>query len=172
MILMVRYKVRSEITLKQKEAEMKSSHAHMNENRSMHKLLMANQSSLSTSEAKFSSSPDSASPSNDLEEEVARLKTTLQEQELKWRSAYEKIAKENEVLKTKGAESVVAMQWRARYEHCVRDRDELSQKVNVFSHLSEESISTQKNVTELYVELHEDYKVRGLFVCWLVCGSD
>jgi hypothetical protein len=44
------------------------------------------------------------------------LKAQLSEQETKWRKAYEKVVKENELLRTRGGETVLAVQWRERYE--------------------------------------------------------
>lgn len=47
-------------------------------------------------------------------EELQRMKKELSDQEVKWRQAYEKIIKENELLRTKGGEAMVALQWRER----------------------------------------------------------
>lgn len=140
--------------MKQKDAELKSTHFQINENISIHKIANPTSSTVNTEKINTQISVDVSDG-----DEIARLKGIIQEQDLKWRSSYEKIAKENELLKAKGAESVVATQWRARYEHCLRDRDELSQKLNLLSHLSEEVTSTQKNAEELYVDLHDEYKV-------------
>lgn len=96
-----------------------------------------------------------------LNEEIQRLKTQLQEQEAKWRHSIEKLAKENDVLKTKGAESVVAAQWRVRYENCLRDKEELSQKLKLYTQLSSEVTGDGRTVEQLYIELHEEYKVRA-----------
>lgn len=54
--------------------------------------------------------------------EFHRLKAQLSEQETKWRKAYEKVVKENELLRTRGGETVLAVQWRERYEVRVRVR--------------------------------------------------
>ena len=48
--------------------------------------------------------------------ELQRLKSQLSELELKWRKAYEKVVKENELLRTRGGEAMLAVQWRERYE--------------------------------------------------------
>lgn len=141
--------------MKQKDAEIKSNHFQINENISIHKTSNSNNNNANTEKMNTQISTDSSDG-----DEISRLKIIIQEQDLKWRSSYEKIAKENELLKAKGAESVVATQWRARYEHCLRDRDELSQKLSILTHLSEEVTSTQKNAEELYLDLHEEYKVR------------
>lgn len=48
--------------------------------------------------------------------EFQRLRLQLGEQETKWRKAYENIVKENELLRTRGGEAILALQWRERYE--------------------------------------------------------
>ena len=48
--------------------------------------------------------------------EFQRLRLQLSEQEVKWRKAYENIVKENELLRTRGGEAILALQWRERYE--------------------------------------------------------
>jgi FtsZ-binding cell division protein ZapB len=94
-----------------------------------------------------------------LSEEIQRLKSQLQEQETKWRHSFEKLAKENETLKTKGAESVVAAQWRVRYENCLRDKEDLGQKLKLYTQLSTEVTGDGRTIEQLYMELHEEYKV-------------
>ena len=44
------------------------------------------------------------------------MKASLAEQEAKWRKAFEKVVKENELLRTRGGEAMLAAQWRERYE--------------------------------------------------------
>lgn len=91
--------------------------------------------------------------------DLQRLKVQLQEQEVKWRHACEKLAKENELLKTKGAESVVAGQWRVRYENCLREKEEIAQKLNLYTQLSAEVTSDGRTIEQIYIELQEEFKV-------------
>lgn len=157
--------MRMEISLKQKDADVKPMAS------------LSNMSSNATAANGYSSPFSSSLPSN-LEkalslghmgeqgssssqiDEVQRLKTTLHEQELKWKNAYEKLAKETEILKTKGAESVVATQWRTRYETCLKDKEDLAQKLDLFIQLSNEVTSSGKTAEQLYMDMHEEYKVR------------
>ncbi len=92
-------------------------------------------------------------------DEVQRLKTTLHEQELKWKNAFEKLAKENELLKTKGAESVVATQWRTRYESCLKDKEDLAKRLDLFIQLSNEVTNSGKTAEQICMEIFEEYKV-------------
>lgn len=98
---------------------------------------------------------ESVESMNDLQ----RLKVQLQEQEVKWRHACEKLAKENELLKTKGAESVVAGQWRVRYENCLREKEEIAQKLSLYTQLSAEVTSDGRTIEQIYIELQEEFKV-------------
>jgi hypothetical protein len=99
-------------------------------------------------------------------DELQRARTQLQEQETKWRNAVEKLAKENDLLKSKGAESVVATQWRVRYENCFRDKEELAQKLSLYSQLSSE-ISGDRTLEQLYMELHEEFKVQFIILSFV-----
>ena len=51
--------------------------------------------------------------------ELLRIKVQLSDQEAKWRKAYETVVRENELLRTRGGEALLAAQWRERYEVCV-----------------------------------------------------
>ena len=65
------------------------------------------------------------------------MKAQLSEQETKWRKAYEKVVKENELLRTRGGETVLAVQWRERYEvRALRDRVCVRFHSCLFSHYS------------------------------------
>ncbi|RYH29125.1 hypothetical protein EON65_09570 [archaeon] len=93
-------------------------------------------------------------------DEVQRLKAHMHEQEAKWKQAYEKITKELETLKIRGAEAVVAAQWRTRYEVCAKEREELNRKLQLYSQLASEIAHSDKSLEELYIELAESSKVR------------
>ena len=47
-------------------------------------------------------------------EEISKLQNLLSEQDAKWQTAYEKVVKENELLRNRGNENVLATQWRER----------------------------------------------------------
>ena len=64
-------------------------------------------------------------------EHAERLRVKLEEQEANWRSAFDKVTKENEQLRSAGAEAALAAQWRQRYEQCVREKDELSARLQM-----------------------------------------
>ncbi len=107
-------------------------------------------------------------------DELQRLKTQLAAQEQKWKTAYEKISKENELLRSRGSDTMVASQWRERYEACVKDRDELTEKLKIFtsSHSNSNSnsvdkslapspngnVDENKSLAQSYIELRDEYK--------------
>ena len=93
------------------------------------------------------------------QDEINRLQSFLNEQELKWKTAYEKVVKENEILRNRGTEALLATQWRERYETCLKERDELSEKLKVYTMKSEGNGLNGKSVEQVYLDLKEEYKV-------------
>ena len=169
MPLVFRYKVRTEINMKQKGADIKPLNG-LSSNFQSTTTISSSVSAMSSFSAGLPSNLEKALSSGHMgdhqgngvsstNDEVQRLKTMLHEQELKWKNAYEKLAKENEMLKTKGAESVVAAQWRTRYETCLKDKEELAQKLDLFAQLSNEVTNSGKTAEQLYMDMHEEYKV-------------
>jgi hypothetical protein len=153
----VRYKVRTEIALKQKAVEPKllplpsgSMTFNGTNAASSSGLSVALEKALTTGNVNADQSTD----------EVTRLRQRLVDEETKWRLAYEKLAKEHETLKTKGADSVVAVQWRLRYETSIKDKEELLQKLDLLMQLSNEVTSTGVPIEQLFLDVQDDYKVR------------
>lgn len=107
-------------------------------------------------------SQGSLTHNNIYQSEVEKLQSQLQDKENKWRAAYEKLAKELEQLKTKGAESTVAAQWRLRYESCLRDKEDLQARLTLYQQLSSEITENGQSIEEMYVELQEEYKVLSI----------
>lgn len=161
-----RYKVKMEIALKQREAESRptsltstaiaTSNSHTSTNYSTGGLSSTLEKAL-TQGSSGSSSSGPLSPNNS--SEAAKLQQMLSDREKQWRIAYETIAKELELLKQRGADSVVAAQWRSRYEGLLRDKEELLQRLSLHTQLSSEVHDRWKSVEQLYVELQEEYKV-------------
>jgi hypothetical protein len=156
-----RYKVRTEIARKNKDAETK--------------LAAAQRTQSGTPASASSSSGNGGTLTSQLEksltdgtlgdatniDELHRLKAQLTEQESKWRQAYEKVVKENELLRTRGGEAMLATQWRERYEACQREKDDLAEKLKL--HMKspmrgEGSNFGQKSIEQAYAELREEYK--------------
>ena len=169
-----RYKVRTEITLKQKALEAKpaislqSSQARNALSIGGTGLSAALDKALSTGHISPSTHQNNNDDSShESAAELARLRSQLAETESKWRMAYEKLAKELETLKNKGAESVVAAQWRSRYELSVKDKQELEQKLELLMQLSDEVTSNGTSVEQMLLELEDDYKVRRVFITML-----
>lgn len=108
---------------------------------------------------------------NSQTDELARIKTQLGDQDAKWRQAYEKVVKENELLKTRGSEAILAAQWRERYEACQRDKDDLAEKLKIYSNMMSSGkgvdgsggggggiSGTGKPLEQMYIELRDEYK--------------
>jgi hypothetical protein len=112
-----RYKVKMEIALKQKDVDVKKA------------------SNIRSSEITSNNSDNS----EEYIDELQRLKAQLAAQELKWKTAYEKVTKENELLRSRGSDTMVATQWRERYESCIKDRDELTENLRIFTSSSSNS---------------------------------
>lgn len=87
------------------------------------------------------------------------MKRQLSDQEAKWRQAYEKIVKENELLRTRGSEAMLAAQWRERYEACIREKDDLSEKLKVYTKgASSANGGEEKSMEQAFIELKDEYK--------------
>jgi len=71
-------------------------------------------------------------------DEIHRLKDLITEKEKKWRVEYERVTNENETLRSKAGESILATQWRTRYEGCLREKEELTEKLLLYTKLSNE----------------------------------
>lgn len=161
--------MKMEIHLKQREVEQRpvsTLSALSSSNRSLsHGMVQASHSTAASSTMTLPSALERAlsqgnlTHSNIYQSEVEKLQSQLQEKEMKWRTAYEKLAKELEQLKTKGAESVVAAQWRLRYEGCLRDKEDLQARLSLYQQLSSEVTEHGQSVEEMFVELQEEYKV-------------
>ena len=91
-------------------------------------------------------------------EEIQRLQVMLSEQDAKWKSAYEKVVKENELLRNRGSETLLATQWRERYESCMKERDEINEKLKVYMKHNDGGASG-KSIEQAYLDLKEEYRV-------------
>ena len=87
-------------------------------------------------------------------EEITKLQNMLSEQDAKWQTAYEKVVKENELLRNRGNENLLATQWRERCETTMKERDELNEKLKVYVRNSE-----GKSIEQAYLDLKEEYRV-------------
>ena len=95
---------------------------------------------------------DLTSGTDDLDE-IQRLQALS----AKWKSAYEKVVKENELLRNRGSESLLATQWRERYESSLKDRDEINEKLKVYMKHHDGS-SSGKSIEQAYLDVKEEYK--------------
>jgi len=91
-------------------------------------------------------------------DELSRLRASLAEQEAKWRQSFEAIARENEILRSKGGESLLATQWRGRYEACMKEKEELSEKLTTYGQWSSSVTASGRSMDQAYIELQEEFR--------------
>ena len=130
-----RFKVKSEIIRRQKEAETQQ-------------MIMKNTNlAASISSAEGSSSMNmrsnldrailnSAGPDGtggEVVQELLLLREQLNEKERSWKESYEKVVRENEVMKNRGDDSLMAAQWRDRYNALLMEKEEIAEKCRVLS---------------------------------------
>jgi hypothetical protein len=94
-----------------------------------------------------------------INDELNRLRTAQAEQEARWKQSYDTILRENEVLRSKGGESLLATQWRGRYEACMREKEELAEKLRSHTAWTNSVNASGKSVEQAYVELQEEFAV-------------
>ncbi|KAG7397493.1 hypothetical protein PHYBOEH_000645 [Phytophthora boehmeriae] len=110
-----RYRVRSEITRKQKDAEIRKMSANV----------MAKQTE-QISETDLSGELQSSKAQI---RRLTKAQTEAEERESEWRRKFEKLMKDYEKLSGTMGETVLAMEWRERYEQSVREKQELEKNM-------------------------------------------
>lgn len=91
-------------------------------------------------------------------DELSRLRASLAEQEAKWRQSFEAIARENEILRSKGGESLLATQWRGRYEACMKEKEELAEKLTTYGQWTNNVTASGRSMDQAYIELQEEFR--------------
>lgn len=92
--------------------------------------------------------------------EVAQVNSLLEElkdQEDKWRSTCDELARENEQLRSQGSEAALAAQWRQRYEQAVREKEELAAKLRMGD--AAQGVEGNSSDAQKYQALREEYKM-------------
>ncbi|KAG2763387.1 hypothetical protein JG687_00007920 [Phytophthora cactorum] len=110
-----RYRVRSEITRKQKDAEIRKMSANV----------MAKQTE-QISETDLSGELQASKAQI---RRLTKAQAEAEERESDWRRKFEKLMKDYEKLSGTMGETVLAMEWRERYEQSVREKQELEKKM-------------------------------------------
>ncbi|KAG3118907.1 hypothetical protein PI124_g11567 [Phytophthora idaei] len=110
-----RYRVRSEITRKQKDAEIRKMSANV----------MAKQTE-QISETDLSGELQASKAQI---RRLTKAHAEAEERESDWRRKFEKLMKDYEKLSGTMGETVLAMEWRERYEQSVREKQELEKKM-------------------------------------------
>lgn len=169
-----RYKVRTEIARKQKDAETKQHQSSISAGiggitNSQNNIYSP---SLSASLEKAMSVGMDAAVSRDsgvhssgsqcgggaTQSEAQLLRKALADQEKKSKEAYDLLSKENEMLRNKGNEALLATQWRLRYEACMKEKQDISEKLMVFTEMSNGLNNSGKTIEQAYVDLQDEFK--------------
>lgn len=152
-----RFKVQAEIARKQKDAEIR--------NQSNLRGNTATTSATLPISALTLEKPDNSN--SGLLDELNRMKLQLKEQEIKWRNAYDKVVKDNELIISRGSDAILATQWRERYESCMRDKNLLVEKLNVYVSVQSNqnggnddlsSDAGRKTLEQAYIDLRDEYQ--------------
>eukprot|EP01041_Mallomonas_annulata_P001423 gene1423-2730_t len=143
-----RYKVRSEIARKQKDAEPKQS--------SMRTL--SSLSSGISDDSVFMN--DSRDPSSSLttRDEVQKLQQQLVDNENKWKTSYEQLARENELMRNQNDNHLIMNRLRERYETCKAERDDLVDKLKIYTCMNTPIGLGKKSIEQSYIDLKAEYK--------------
>ncbi|KAL4162385.1 hypothetical protein PRNP1_002924 [Phytophthora ramorum] len=110
-----RYRVRSEITRKQKDAEIRKMSANVIAKQTEQILETDLSGELQSSKAQV--------------RRLTKAQAEAEERESDWRRKFDKLMKDYEKLSGTMGGTVLAMEWRERYEQSVREKQELEKKV-------------------------------------------
>ena len=91
-------------------------------------------------------------------EENQRLTAQLASIESKWKLAYEKVVRDNEVMRHGGSEAMLAAQWRDRYEQTVKEKYDLQEGLRIYERGVQGEFNG-KTLEEAYNDLKDDHKV-------------
>ena len=108
------------------------------------------------SESFIDGSSDSVSK---YKEENQRLTAQLASIESKWKLAFEKVVRDNEVMRHGGSEAMLAAQWRDRYEQTVKEKYDLQERLRIYERGVQGDFNG-KSLEEAYNDLKDDHKVR------------
>ena len=144
-----RYKVRAEIAIKQKDAEIKQA------------TLRSVSSTTSVGNDNSSKFSSISNIDNSFDSDILKLQNQLSESEAKWKTAYEKVVRENEQLKTRGNDTILLAQLKERCDVLIREKDDLSEKNKLYEKVLRDStggVGGQKQLELAYIGLKEEYK--------------
>jgi len=152
-----KYRVRSEVARKELEGRLRRG-----ERREAEK-------TLAEESAAKQRALDSPQIKQSLEKKLEKMKNELADQELQWKEAYDTLLKENEMLKSKGAEATLASQWRQRYEQTVRENEQLTTRLQMaeasaagaMHNSNNQSFpsSSSTNYAQKYQQLRDEYSM-------------
>jgi hypothetical protein len=172
-----RYKVRSEIQKKQRDAESKQ----LLQSTAGPSNFSGSQLSAPLEKALTMGAADPTAGSA-AESELQRLKDSIADKERMWRLEYEKLTGENEALRSRAGEAMLAAQWRTRYDSCLREKQELGEKLQLYTKLASEfnaAGSSSSGVDQAFADMQQSLQVKR-FIClqplvhvawWMLVGG-
>lgn len=75
-----------------------------------------------------------------------------------YKALYESLVKEIEHLRNRQSESALTTQWRERYETCLREKEDVTEKLKIFSY-DDEYVEKEKTLKLAYAAMKADFKV-------------
>jgi len=95
---------------------------------------------------------------------LERMKSQMEDQEEKWKSAYNIVLNENKALKSSGSEALLAAQWRQRYETLLKEKEDVETKLEMEMEKSDEIADHHRKVDagkyeQKYRDLKESFRV-------------
>ena len=94
-------------------------------------------------------------------EENQRLAAQLASIESKWKLAYEKVVRDNELMRHGGSEAMLAAQWRDRYEQVTKEKYDLQERLRIYERGPQGDFNG-KSLEEAYNDLKDDHRVSVL----------
>lgn len=88
----------------------------------------------------------------------------INNQEEKWKIAYEKVVRENELLRSRNNDALLLNQCRERLEICMKENTELKEKLKIYtgnpntSSSSNKFLPDGKSLETAFIELRDEYK--------------
>eukprot|EP00536_Pseudo-nitzschia_multiseries_P015978 jgi/Psemu1/247213/estExt_Genewise1.C_9900018 len=79
--------------------------------------------------------------------QLERMRAEAARQEDQWKEAYDMLLKENEALKSSGSEAMLASQWRQRYEACLKEKEEAVNKLQLVQQKHEQHRQQQQSAS-------------------------
>lgn len=138
-----RYRVRAEISRKQKDAEIQK----------------LTTSSVTKHQERIAGQDleNDLSHAKDQIQQLNKFKKRMEQEEQSWREQVEKLQRENDSLRGSAGETAMAVQWRERYEHAMKEKETLMQLQKQHSTGLSTDESEEEKYQQMYNKLKKEY---------------